>query len=117
VSTFLGAYLLIAVPIVVLIGLGGVTFLVPLVAGIAAGGYAWAHAGDDSNSRLAPVFVGAVLFGGIGLAAGFLGPMVLAPGANQGPLLGIFITGPAGILVGAGAGLVYGRRRSGRARR
>jgi hypothetical protein len=32
---------------------------------------------------------------------GFLGPMILAPEANQGPLLGIFITGPLGLVVGA----------------
>jgi len=38
--------------------------------------------------------------GAISFAAGFFGPIVLAPGANQGPLLGIFITGPLGTLAG-----------------
>jgi hypothetical protein len=42
--------------------------------------------------------------GAVGFAAGFFGPMLLEPDANQGPLLGIFITGPAGFLLG----LVYG---------
>ena len=42
--------------------------------------------------------------GGLGFALGFFGPMLLAPDANQGPLLGIFITGPLGFL----AGLVWG---------
>jgi hypothetical protein len=37
--------------------------------------------------------------------------MILAPQANQGPLLGIFITGPLGILVGAAGGFVYSQRR------
>jgi hypothetical protein len=37
---------------------------------------------------------------------GFLGPMILAPEANQGPLLGIFITGPLGLVVGAIAGAI-----------
>ncbi len=46
----------------------------------------------------------AVLFGAVGLAAGFFGPMLLAPDANQGPMLGIFITGPLGFL----AGLAFG---------
>jgi hypothetical protein len=32
--------------------------------------------------------------------------MLFAPGANQGPLLGIFITGPAGVLIGAIGGLI-----------
>jgi len=43
----------------------------------------------------------ALLLGGIGFAAGFFGPMVLAPDANQGPMLGIFLTGPGGALAGA----------------
>jgi hypothetical protein len=38
------------------------------------------------------------------ILAGFFGPMLLALGANQGPLLGIFITGPLGFL----AGLAWG---------
>jgi len=41
-----------------------------------------------------------------------MGPMILAPKANQGPLLGIFITGPAGVLIGAVAGLVAGLIKS-----
>jgi hypothetical protein len=51
-------------------------------------------------------FVGTVSF-----AAGFLGPMILAPGANQGPLLGILITGPAGFVVGLAAGIWRAARR------
>ena len=47
----------------------------------------------------------ALLVGGIGFAAGFLGPIVFAPDANQGPLLGIFITGPIGFLVGLAWGI------------
>lgn len=43
-------------------------------------------------------------FGGVGFCAGFFGPMIFAPEANQGPLLGIFITGPGGALLG----LLYG---------
>ena len=54
------------------------------------------------------VFKGAMMVGGIGFCAGFFGPMVFAPDANQGPLLGIFITGPLGALLGAIGGFVYG---------
>ncbi|HJS46906.1 MAG TPA: hypothetical protein VJ773_02850 [Gemmatimonadales bacterium] len=46
----------------------------------------------------------ALIVGGVGFAAGFFGPMFLAPGANQGPMLGIFITGPLGLVAGAGYG-------------
>jgi hypothetical protein len=45
----------------------------------------------------------AATFGGIAFAAGFLGPIVLST-SNLGPLLGIFVTGPMGALVGAVAG-------------
>lgn len=55
----------------------------------------------------------ALLVGAIGFAAGFFGPILLAPDANQGPLLGIFITGPGGFLLGLLYGLVREWRRSG----
>jgi hypothetical protein len=48
----------------------------------------------------------ALIIGGIGFAGGFFGPMIFAPGANQGPMLGIFITGPLGFLAGAIVGAV-----------
>ncbi len=43
--------------------------------------------------------------------AGVYGPLLLAPEANQGPLIGIFITGPAGIIIGAIVGLVMANRK------
>lgn len=49
-----------------------------------------------------------LILGGSGFALGFFGPMVLAPGANQGPLLGIFITGPLGFLGGLLVGAIIG---------
>jgi hypothetical protein len=42
-----------------------------------------------------------VILGATGFAAGFLGPMIFVPEANQGPLVGIFISGPAGAVLGA----------------
>lgn len=45
------------------------------------------------------VMLGAIV-GFTGFAIGFFGPIMWAPDANQGPLLGIFITGPIGVLVG-----------------
>ena len=59
-------------------------------------------------SLIASMFKGALIVGGIGFCAGFFGPMVFAPDANQGPLLGIFITGPLGAVLGAIGGFVYG---------
>lgn len=40
--------------------------------------------------------------GTVGFLAGFIGPMILAPDSNQGPMLGIFITGPGGFVLGLG---------------
>lgn len=42
-----------------------------------------------------------LIVGAIGFAAGFFGPMLLAPSSGNGPLLGIFITGPLGFVAGA----------------
>jgi hypothetical protein len=53
------------------------------------------------------------LVGAVSFAAGFFGPIVFAPEANQGPLLGIFITGPLGLV----AGCVFGAVRALRANR
>ena len=57
------------------------------------------------------LFVGALTF-----LVGFVGPMIITPGANQGPLLGIFYTGPLGVLVGLVWGILRAaqRRNSGR---
>jgi hypothetical protein len=56
--------------------------------------------------------IGFALFvGSLAFLAGFVGPMVLRPSANQGPLLGIFVTGPIGLAVGLAWGLLRARRR------
>ena len=54
--------------------------------------------------------LGSVILGGLSFAAGFFGPIYFTPEANQGPLLGIFITGPLGLLVGFILGGLYGNR-------
>lgn len=115
--TFLGAYFLTAVPIMVLFGFQGFTFLIPLIAAVAVARYLWVRANDMPKHLAGFIFYGAVLFGGVGFTAGFFGPMIFVPEANQGPLLGIFITGPAGVLIGAIAGLVYGLVKSRRENR
>ena len=46
------------------------------------------------------VFWWILITGGIGFAAGFFGPIALNPEANQGPLVGIFISGPVGAFLG-----------------
>ncbi|HET7622519.1 MAG TPA: hypothetical protein VFK39_11510 [Gemmatimonadaceae bacterium] len=84
------------------------TFLLLLLAGVAIFRYA-------SGGRYRPMVDSAVgwalLFGAVGFALGFFGPMIFAPGANQGPLLGIFITGPGGFFLGLAWGVLRALRR------
>ena len=56
--------------------------------------------------------LGGLIVGGIGFAVGFVGPMLLKPGANQGPLLGILITGPGGFVVGIVAAVALAKLRA-----
>ena len=52
--------------------------------------------------------VWALVLGVVGFVCGFFGPIALSPDANQGPLLGIFISGPGGALLGAILGFIVG---------
>jgi hypothetical protein len=80
--------------------------------------YVWV--GPASSSAAAAharyVILGGLVIGGIGFAAGFIGPMIFAPDANLGPMLGIFITGPLGFVLGIVAGHVYSQMRARRSR-
>ena len=70
---------------------------------------------SEPRGLAASVFLGAVLLGGLGFTGGFFGPLIFTPEANQGPLLGIFITGPLGFFVGGVAGFVHWTMRGSRA--
>ena len=54
----------------------------------------------NGESRSVPAVLWILIPALVGFAAGFFGPLVFNPEANQGPLLGIFITGPAGFFLG-----------------
>jgi hypothetical protein len=71
----------------------------------------WNGTGEGATSVPVMAGLGAVIVGGLGFVLGFFGPMIFAPGANQGPMLGLFITGPAGVVIGAIAGALYATRR------
>ena len=53
----------------------------------------------------------ALIFGSIGFGVGFFGPMLIAvlvgSEANLGPLWGIFILGPIGVILGLFVGAVF----------
>lgn len=52
----------------------------------------------------AAAFAGSL--GVAGFIAGFVGPIVLDPASNQGPLVGIFFTGPLGVVLGIVLGII-----------
>jgi uncharacterized YccA/Bax inhibitor family protein len=54
----------------------------------------------DRRFRSIRVVLPGLIVGAIGFLLGFVGPILLTPEANQGPLLGIFITGPLGVVLG-----------------
>ena len=85
------------------LGLWGCTVVVAL--------YTWRHTASVSPGIVGCILLGAVVAGGIGFSAGFYGPIIFEPGAPQGPLVGIFFTGPLGFLVGAVGGAIYWRAR------
>ncbi len=84
--------------------------LLALAGAIGVGLYLWRRLGAAGATGASTVLSSGFIVGGVAFCAGFLGPMIFAPGANQGPLLGLLITGPAGFLVGLVGGLVYWRR-------
>jgi hypothetical protein len=81
-----------------------------LAAAVWAGRYLWRRT-QDGGGVLTMTLGGAMVVGTVGFLGGFFGPMIFAPGANQGPLLGLFYTGPLGFVLGGAGGLVYGLTR------
>ena len=83
--------------------------LVSLLCAAQASRFIWTRSAVSPTGRgpLAAMGRGALAVGGIGFCAGFFGPLLFTPEANQGPLLGLFITGPLGFLLGGVGGFVY----------
>jgi hypothetical protein len=85
-------------------------FVGSLAAAIWAARFMWRRT-QDGGGVLTMTLGGAMIVGTIGFVFGFFGPMIWAPDANQGPLLGLFYTGPLGFVLGGAGGLVYGLAR------
>jgi len=60
-------------------------------------------------SRL--IGIAALVVGGIAFLLGYIGPLIVSY-SNLGPLLGIFVTGPLGLLGGGLAGILMSARKS-----
>lgn len=113
VLAFFGTFFIVWMLMLVM-PLGGhvwIGSLVALAASVHVSRRVWNGTAEGSSSVAVMAGLGAVILGGLGFVAGFFGPMIFAPEANQGPMLGLFITGPAGVVIGAIAGALYARRR------
>lgn len=66
----------------------------------------------ESRTAIHDTWRGGWLVGGAGFAAGFIGPLVIWPGASLGPLLGILFTGPVGFVLGALGAILLRRLRT-----
>lgn len=113
VLAFFGTFFLVWMLVLVMLtgDQAWVGSFVALAASIYVSRNVWNGTAEGSTSVSVMAGLGAVIVGGLGFVLGFFGPMILAPGANQGPMLGLFITGPAGVVIGAIAGAVYAKRR------
>jgi hypothetical protein len=87
-----------------------IAFAGSLAAAIWAARYMWRRT-QDGGGVLTMTLGGAMIVGTIGFLGGFFGPLIWAPDANQGPLLGLFITGPLGFVLGGIGGCLYGVAR------
>lgn len=84
-----------------------------LICAVLAGWSAWKLvAGEKMNVGIA-VVSGALMLGGLCFVIGFFGPMVFAKDTSQGPLIGLFIAAPLGVIMGAVGGYLYAARPSG----
>ncbi len=108
VATF---YLAELIPFALIPLPGPLAWLASLLCAVPVGRYVWRQTEAPSAGLAGSMLLGAAVTGGVGFVAGFFGSMLLAPGANQGPLLGIFITGPLGVVLGALGGGIYWRVR------
>jgi hypothetical protein len=83
------------------------SWVLSLAAAVVAGRFVWTGTASVRAGVITSMVLGACVLGGAGFAVGFFGPILFMPEANQGPLLGIFITGPLGFVLGAIAGGIY----------
>ena len=79
----------------------------PFLVGLAVAGLILAATENLRHGFITSTVLGAVVLGSIGFVLGFFGPMFVDPEANQGPLLGLLLTGPGGFLLGGPLGALW----------
>ena len=84
-----------------------IPILISFLAALSVAILVWKKTTKLSNSLSNYVVMGGIILGSIGFLLGFIGPIIFTPSSNQGPLLGIFVTGPISFIVGLLGGGIY----------
>jgi hypothetical protein len=87
--------------------LHGMDTIASLLTALAAACLIWRSMAATVKGVFTTAASWAAIAGAVGFCGGFFGPLILTPDANQGPLLGLFITGPLGVIGGGICGFVY----------
>jgi hypothetical protein len=74
--------------------------------------YTWKLVSGEKMGTGVSVLCGALMLGGLGFIIGFLGPMILVKDTSQGAFVGIFITAPLGVILGAMGGYIYATKQN-----
>jgi hypothetical protein len=85
-----------------------------LTTGVLCGWFALKGHQPASRTRVQSTWRTGWIVGGVGLALGYVGPLLITPKASLGPLFGIFVTGPLGFVLGALGGAVFHESRRAR---
>lgn len=85
---------------------------IALSAAMLVGYYSWKLVNGDRIGTGMAVLCGALILGGFGFIIGFLGPMIVAKDTSQGPLAGIFIAVPVGVILGAIGGYIFASKQN-----
>ncbi len=113
VTIFFGSYVLswLLLLFTSLGHLGGAANLLALIVALCVAYRVWPKTQTWPQTVIGWTLMTAMLLGVMGFIGGYFGPLIFAPEANQGPLLGIFITGPLGFTLGGVIGLLIGLKQ------
>ncbi|WP_295628797.1 multidrug ABC transporter permease [uncultured Nitrosomonas sp.] len=78
-----------------------------LICAILGAWFTWKLTSGGKMNTIIAVIGGALILGGLFFTASFLGPMVIAKDTSQGPMIGVFVAAPLGVILGGIGGYVH----------